>query len=163
MKYARVVEGQIVAVHNKLPFEWDNMINFPKVGNPEAYGFYPITRDVTVPVHNHLEKPVLRRRVEGLTVVEYYEIVDLSEDEIAALNPVPESVTSAQAVVVLAEEGILDTVEAIIALYPRTVQIWFERANTWERGNPYIMGLGMELGLTEVQVDDLFRKAAKKL
>ena len=163
MKYAYVVEGQIQQITTQLPFEWDNIINFRKIENPESYGWYPVTRDENVPTRNHLQKLVLMRRVEGQTVVEYYVVQDLTADEIAALNPVPEQVTSAQAVVILAEIGLLDTVETIIKLYPRTVQIWFERANVWERNNPYVVGLGMELGLDDEQLDDLFRRAAKKL
>lgn len=87
----------------------------------------------------------------------------LTAEEIAARNPVPASVSSAQACLILEEDGLLAQVEAIVANMPKVVQIWFARANTWERYNPYVMGIGIELDLSDEAMDDKFRRAARRL
>lgn len=87
----------------------------------------------------------------------------LTLEEIAARNPVPASVSAAQACLILEEDGLLGQVEAIVEQMPKAVQIWFARANTWERANPYVMGIGLELDLTEADLDDKFRRAARRL
>jgi hypothetical protein len=74
-------------------------------------------------------------------------------------DPVP-PVSAAQAVVALDHVHLLDLVEAAVARYPRNVQLWYQRAQMWERYNPYVMGLGLELGLDDAQIDNLFRYAA---
>lgn len=74
--------------------------------------------------------------------------------------PVPVEVDSAPAKVVLLRAGVLDAVEAAVAGYPREVQIWFRDSNKWQRGNTYVAGIGAELGLSDSQIDDLFRAAA---
>lgn len=76
--------------------------------------------------------------------------------EIAARKIVPAEVTSAQAVVALQRRGLLSQVETVIADYPADVQIWYHRARTWQRNNPYVLGIAIELGLSDDEVDDLF-------
>lgn len=77
--------------------------------------------------------------------------------------PVPEP-TGAQCKIALYEAGLLDDVEDAIAAHPyRPVQLWYASANTWRRDNPYVQAIGVELGLTDEQIDDLFRAAALKL
>lgn len=87
----------------------------------------------------------------------------LTPEEIAARNPVPSSVSAAQACLILEDDGLLAQVETIVAAMPKVVQIWFARANTWERFNPYVMGIGLELDLTDEALDDKFRRAARRL
>lgn len=101
-------------------------------------------------------------REAGL-VAGVWSILPLTDAEIAARNPVPASVSAAQACLILEDDGLLAGVEAIVAQMPKTVQIWFARANTWERDNPYVRGIGLELGLTEAQMDEMFRRAARRL
>ena len=54
-------------------------------------------------------------------------------------------------------------VETVIAGYPRDIRIWFSDAGVWERWNPYVIGIGIELGLTEAQLDQMFRDAVRVL
>lgn len=80
--------------------------------------------------------------------------------EVPVLIP---SVTPAQAKLALDDSGLLDDVETVVNNHPvRAVKIWYENANYWERGNPYVQALGIELGLTEEQIDELFVAASKK-
>lgn len=73
---------------------------------------------------------------------------------------IPASVSSAQAKIALARNGLYDQVKTIVAAYPLEVQLWFSDAGVWERYNPYVMGIGIELGLTEAQIDNLFVQAS---
>ena len=74
---------------------------------------------------------------------------------------VPFSVTPAQAKIALYNMGILDEVEAAVENHPyRPVQIYFSNATAWERANPYVIGLGYEIGLTDTEMDNLFILAA---
>lgn len=74
---------------------------------------------------------------------------------------VPQSVSKAQGMMALYSAGLLGQLESLIANHPYPpVRIWFANANYWERSNPYIQSLGPELGLTEEDIDALFRAAA---
>lgn len=87
----------------------------------------------------------------------------LTADEIAARNPVPDQVSAAQASIILNDDGLLDRVDAIVAGMHRSVQLWYARANFWERNSPYVVGIGLMLGLTDADLDDKFRRAARRL
>lgn len=76
--------------------------------------------------------------------------------------PFPSVVSASQAKIALLNAGLLDEVEAIVAAHPyRIVRIWYADANQWERGNPYVQALGVEMGLDDAAIDDLFIAASK--
>lgn len=76
---------------------------------------------------------------------------------------VPVRVTPAQAKIALYEADLLDQVEVLVANYPyRPVSIWWTSALAFERGHAYLNALGLELGLTDEEIDALFVAAAKK-
>lgn len=106
-------------------------------------------------------RAVLPSPVENFAV----EPVPLSDPDVQQFLAPPAlaaPVTSAQALMALYNAGHLDALKAIIAAHPyRPVRIWFEKANHWERSNPYIQILGPELGLSEADIDDLFANAAQ--
>ncbi len=86
-----------------------------------------------------------------------------AEEIDAAGEPVPASVSPAQAKIALYEAGLLDQVEALVADYPyRPVSIWWTSALSFEREHPYLNALGLELGLTDEQIDALFIAASKR-
>lgn len=76
-------------------------------------------------------------------------------------NGVPQRVSPYQARQALHAAGLLDAIEAAIATADRSVQIAWEYALTIERTSPLIATMTPALGLTEQQVDDLFRAAAQ--
>ena len=86
----------------------------------------------------------------------------MREDEMRARNPVPQQVTMRQARLELLERGLLDDVEAVIAAAGRAAQIEWEFATFVERGHPVIAAVQQQQGLTDEQIDDLFREAAKR-
>jgi hypothetical protein len=77
--------------------------------------------------------------------------------------PVPASVTARQARLALFGAGLLDLVEGAVAAMEgpqgRAVQIEWEYALAVERQSPLIAALAPALGLTDEQVDNLFRAA----
>lgn len=87
----------------------------------------------------------------------------LEQEELALyLRDIPKEVTAAQAQVALFDAGYLDQVEELIASHPYPkVRIWWRAARNWERSNPYIYAVALELGLSDEQVDNLFKEAAK--
>lgn len=82
-------------------------------------------------------------------------------EEIALKGLVPAKVTRAQALMALYKAGLLQQVKDAVAAHPlEEVRIWFENSLNWERNNPYVLAIGMELELTDDQIDGLFIAAA---
>lgn len=77
--------------------------------------------------------------------------------------PVPETVSPRQARLALLGIGMLDEVEQALASIPgaqgKAAQIDWEYATEVQRKSPLIAALGPALGLTDAQIDDLFRAA----
>lgn len=97
----------------------------------------------------------------------------LTPEEIAAL-PIPEvaaalalaseragmKVSRLQARVALLQAGLLPQVEAAVAAADPIIQMAWAEAIELRRYSPAILGLASALGLTDTQLDDLFRAAA---
>lgn len=70
-------------------------------------------------------------------------------------------VTAAQAKIALYQAGLLDAVEAAVGAHPYPpVRIWYADASEWQRAFPYVQALGVEMGLTDAQMDALFKTAS---
>ena len=84
-------------------------------------------------------------------------------DAFVPTDPVPSEVTPYQARIALLQAGYLDTVEALMANpeTPTAARIAWEYATVIQRHSSFINALAPALGLTEAQVDDLFRAAAQ--
>ena len=85
----------------------------------------------------------------------------MRDDEMRARNPVPQQVTMRQARLELLKRELLDDVEAVIAAAGREAQIQWEYASVVERSNQVIALVQQQQGMTDAQIDDLFREAAK--
>ena len=85
----------------------------------------------------------------------------MCEDEMRARNPVPQQVTMRQARLALLSAGLLDDVEAVISAAGRAAQLEWEYAAAVDRSNPAVAAVQQQQALTDVQIDDLFREAAK--
>jgi hypothetical protein len=81
------------------------------------------------------------------------------------IEPVPAAVTMRQARLALLNDGILPQVNAAIAAMPGTdgdaARIEWEFSGAVERNRPLVKSMGVALGLTDAQLDDLFRRASK--
>ena len=82
-------------------------------------------------------------------------------DEMWARNPVPQQVTMRQARLALLNAGLLDDVEVTITSAGSEAQLEWEYAAVVERSNPAIAIVQQQKALTDAQIDDLFREAAK--
>ncbi|QDD62639.1 hypothetical protein EJD96_00020 (plasmid) [Herbaspirillum seropedicae] len=78
----------------------------------------------------------------------------------SAPEPVPASVTQSQARRALLAAGKLAAVETAVAAADQDTQIVWQYAATVERGSPFVAALAAAVGLTDAQIDDLFRRAA---
>ena len=85
----------------------------------------------------------------------------MREDEMRARNPVPQQVSMRQARLALLSVGLLDDVEIVIAAAGREAQLEWEYAAVVERSNPAVAIVQQQEALTDAQIDDLFREAAK--
>lgn len=85
----------------------------------------------------------------------------MREDEMRARNPVPQQVTMRQARLALLGAGLLDDVEMVIAAGGRAAQLEWEYAAMVDRSNPAVAIVQQQKALTDAQIDDLFREAAK--
>ena len=85
----------------------------------------------------------------------------MREDEMRARNPVPQQVTMRQARLALLSAGLLDDVEMVIAAAGRAAQLEWEYAAVVDRTNPAVAAVQQQEALTDAQIDDLFREAAK--
>lgn len=88
-----------------------------------------------------------RKRVEAM-----------APTEIEAL-PVPETVKAWKAKIALHRAGLLVAAEAVVAQAGIVAQIAWAQADEWQRDGELLRGVAHALGLTESQVDDLFRAA----
>lgn len=101
-----------------------------------------------------------------------FDAVEITEEEAHALianaaaksSFVPEVVTMRQARLALLQAGLLAQVNTAVANMPGaagdTARIEWEFSSTVERNRPLVQSLIGALGLTESQLDDLFRLAA---
>ena len=129
-----------------LEFVWARESRYP-TDVPEFFGTCPEDADTQVD------------GVLGVYVQQDWET--MREDEMRARNPVPQQVTMRQARLALLGVGLLDDVEMVIAAAGRAAQLEWEYAAVVERSNPAVAAVQQQESLTDAQIDDLFREAAK--
>ena len=84
----------------------------------------------------------------------------LQEHPVAPPAPIPQSVTMRQAELALLDADLLDDIEALIPMLPRSDQISWKRASVVERSNPLVAYVQQTKGMTDAQIDALFVQAA---
>lgn len=129
-----------------LEFAWARESQYP-TDVPEFFGTCPDDSNVQID------------GVLGVYVQADWET--LWADEMHARNPVPQQVTMRQARLALLSAGLLDDVEMVIAAAGRAAQLEWEYAAVVERSNPAVAIVQQQKALTDAQIDDLFREAAK--
>ena len=83
-----------------------------------------------------------------------------SDGAIVAVPKVPASVTPRQVRLLLLAQGLLPSVEALIASSDQATKITWEFASEFRRDDPLLLGLSQQLGLTSQQVDEFFIAAS---
>lgn len=129
-----------------LEFAWARESRYP-TDVPEFFGTCPDDADTQVD------------GVLGVYLQSDWET--MRDDEMRARTPVPQQVTMRQARLELLKRALLDDVEAVITAAGREAQIQWEYASVVERSNPVIAIVQQQQGMTDAQIDDLFREAAK--
>ena len=129
-----------------LAFAWARESRYP-TDVPEFFGTCPDDADTQVD------------GVLGVYLQSDWET--MRDDEMRARNPVPQQVTMRQARLELLRRALLDDMEAVITAAGHEAQIQWEYASVVERSNPVIAIVQQQHGMTDAQIDDLFREAAK--
>ena len=125
----------------------------------EEYGEIPMTLNLvdTEDIHTFVKadgsEVQLEEYCKTQTIAPYVEPEPLPE-------PIPQVITMRQARLQLLEVGLLDDVEAFVAL-DRKSQIEWEYANEVYRESPLIESVKGALSLTDEQIDEMFLKASK--
>lgn len=97
-----------------------------------------------------------------ITITKYPDLSSNSNSNAAMANVTDSVVTRRQAKQALLQVGLLDDVDAAIAASgDRAAQIDWADATEFRRDWPTLIALQPALGLTDQQIDDLFREAAK--
>ena len=73
---------------------------------------------------------------------------------------VPDSVTPRQIRLALNSAGLRSTVDSAVSAGSQDIKDWWEYALEIERNHPLINGMAAQLGVSDSQLDDLFRLAA---
>lgn len=81
--------------------------------------------------------------------------------EIEDYNPVPQSISPAQARLALIQAGLYETVLDTVSVATDDVKVYWEYANTFERTNPILNSMASAIGITDEQLDELFRYGAR--
>ena len=138
--------GPVFPAVTGLEFAWARESRYP-TDVPEFFGTCPDDADTQVD------------GVLGVYLQADWET--MRDDEMRARNPVPQQVTMRQARLALLNAGLLDDVEVVIAAAGREAQLEWEYAAVVDRSNPAVATVQQQDALTDAQIDDLFRKAAK--
>lgn len=75
-------------------------------------------------------------------------------------QPAQSMITPRQIRLALNQLGLRETVEQAVASGSQDLRDWWEYALDIERNNALVIGMAGQLGITEQQLDDLFRLAA---
>ena len=129
-----------------LEFAWARESRYP-TDVPEFFGTCPEDADTQVD------------GVLGVFVQADWE--SMRNDEMRARNPVPQQVTMRQARLALLSAGLLDDVEVVIAAAGRAAQLEWEYAAVVDRSGPIVAVVQQQKSITDAQIDDLFREAAR--
>ena len=125
----------------------------------KEYGEIPMTLNLvdTEDIHTYVKpdgsEVPLEQYCKTQDIAPYTEPEPLPE-------PVPKVITMRQARLQLLEVGLLDGVEAVIALDIKS-QIEWEYANEVYRQSPLITSVKEAMSLTDKQIDDMFLSASK--
>lgn len=94
--------------------------------------------------------------------------VEISEEETEAIRisqipptPVPTQLTMRQTRLALLHAGLLDTVSSGVSQMSKASQIEWEFASSVTRDNPLVFTIAQTLGLSEVDLDNLFIEGSK--
>lgn len=161
MTYAKVINGEIVEYNRTLPFSTETTSFGVGAASEDllVHGYYPV-------VGNEPEYDRLTHKVANVSytvavneVLKTYIIAELTAEEIRERD-VPKVITPRQARLALLQANLLDEVETAITTN-REYQIYWEYSLEVKRDDVLLNQMATVLGLTEQQVDELFKIGSK--
>ena len=129
---------------------------------------YSVVRNGVIENNILLDNPSDWEVPEGCTLVESndYFIGGSYVNGVYTPPPEPEPVpvvinvvTARQARLALLNSGLLDQVEAAVTQAGTEAKIYWDYSTEIHRDSPFIASIGQSLGLTDTQIDDLFKQA----
>lgn len=92
--------------------------------------------------------------------MKFVQATQIYPSQVAA--PVVPELTAFQAHMVLSNNGLLPLIEAFMddPTTPDKIKIAWRKLNTYRRDNPLILFVADQIGLTEIQLDQLFAEGA---
>jgi hypothetical protein len=92
------------------------------------------------------------------------EVIQLTQEEIAEIQSrapeIPYQVDDLQFRLALNQLGLRDSVESYVSGASQDVKDYWDRATTFRRDHPLVVGAGVALGKTDAEMDALFQLAA---
>jgi len=161
MTYAKVISNEITEYNRTLPFSTDTT-SFGVGTSAETlkeFGYLPIVGGE--PEYDRLTHKIgnVSYAIGTDDIIKTYEVVELTVEEIRERD-VPTMLTPRQCRLQLLAIGLLDEVETLL-IGNKAMQIWWEYSLDIQRNHEHIIAMGSALGLTELQLDDLFIDGAK--
>ncbi len=162
--FCEVINGEIVKYNIYRPGSFNNT-SFSANASDEDYinaGLYPVVSQ-QIPFDPETQKQTsVFYQVSGLSVLKKNTVEPLTPEEIEARRKalIPSVVSMRQARLALLQGGLLDAVNAAIASADEAVRIEWEYATEVRRDHALVQTLSVALGLTELQLDELFTLAA---
>lgn len=83
--------------------------------------------------------------------------VVISIYEASLVLPVPDSISPRQIRMALTRAGLRDAVEHAVSVGDQDIRDWWGYSTVFERTNPQVLAMSTALGVSEAQVDDLWR------
>jgi len=106
------------------------------------------------------DEPIMPNGMFAKWVDKEWIIINEYPSEPTPTIEVPQMLTPRQARLALLAVGLLDEVETLLA-NDKAMQIWWEYSLDIQRNHEHIVVMGAALGLTELQLDNLFIEGAK--
>jgi type IV secretory pathway TrbF-like protein len=98
--------------------------------------------------------------VQTARVLANYGIAYTPTPELLNAYLTPTQITMRQARLILLQNNLLDSVNAIVSTLPKSYQIEWEYAQYADRSNPLISMVATAAGMTDAQIDTMFREAS---
>lgn len=169
MEYAQLNESgtEALQITSHGNIEWDAKHFCPAsaLTEDEAALFRVVPLSITeAPAFDPMTQTIIRDGCEQVDGAWQYKwrIDALTPEQIEAKRKeaVPQSVSPRQIREALIDSNLIDAVEAALAAGDRKLKNWYEFSTEFQRSNPHVIGMGLALGVTEVQLDDLWTLAS---
>jgi hypothetical protein len=157
-QYAQVTNNEITRINVQLPAVIDGVSIPAGATGLEQFNLYPITGNEPSYDRDTQRLSGPRYEFDGAAIQRVYTVEDLTAEEIRQRD-VPQVVTIRQAKLALLQADLLDNIEAAMTQADRATQIEWEYATEFKRDWPALITMQPLLGLTDEQVDDLFKLA----